>query len=202
MTKDDLDVPVYELKIESGVGGGSISLDRNKEKIDEWVGHSFANRNDYLIENLSQLLERSNIRISAISRITYSDNPGSQTGLRIIISIIKGLSAAHNIGIIGKNLFESIAEFYSVGKETEMIIVLPVKSDVFEFAKYIGQRKIAEGRFESLEELGLKLEKLNNDNFAVFIPFKISDTFESVKNSKSFPSAKIFDLGENLSIYL
>lgn len=204
MNTDELNVPIYELKIESGVGGGSISLVKNKTRIDEWIGHSIAERNDNLIESLSKLLNRNNLRISEVSKIIYSDHPGSQTGLRIIASIIKGLCAPHKIETVGKNLFEAIAEYHSAVQDYETVIVLPVKTNVFELAKYTGKEKTEENRFVNFEELTSELKKLNNFNYAVLIPFKMlgGEELNIIDNMKSFSSIKIIDTGENLSTYL
>lgn len=204
MNTVELNVPIYELKIESGIGGGSISLVKNKLRVDEWIGHSIADRNDKLIESLSELLKRNDVRISQISKITYSVYPASQTGLRIINSIIKGLRAAHNIDAVGKNLFGSIAEFYSADQQIKTIIVLPVKSNTFEFAKYSCKTKIEEGRFVTFNELNSAFNSLNKNDSVIVIPFKMlgESELEIVKNIKNSTSIKLTDSGENLSIYL
>ena len=203
MNKNDSNEPTYHLKIESGVGGGSISLERRTELIDEWIGHSQIERNDYLIKSLSRVLERNNLQISEICKITYSNSPTTLTGYRIITSIVKGLSIAHNIETIEKNLFESIMEFYSDAKEIETIIVLPGNKENIEFARCSGKKNLEFDRSNALDEILSKFELMRVSHCRTLIPVEMfkkakPDVFNKLKNNIS---THIVDLGENLSVY-
>lgn len=87
--------PPYEniiLALETGVDGGSISLFRQGEEIDFWVGSGALSRSEDILDETDKLLVRSRVDRKKIGRVVFSRGPGSYTGLRIGASIAKGLS--------------------------------------------------------------------------------------------------------------
>lgn len=128
----------YELKIESGINGGSFSLWSDGIQNDFLMGDRNAEKSDYLIENVSVLLRKNNAEKSEIKKIIYSDYPVSQTGLKILRSILKGFATVYPVDIDNKNLFDSIWIFFQK-TETEnerKLIVLPSTTTKFEFVLF------------------------------------------------------------------
>lgn len=93
-------MPVFEnkrkitLAIETAIGGGSLSLLEENAEIDFWIGSQEISKAEDLLENISQLISRNNLRKSDIKKIVYSKGPGSYTGIRIGSATVKGLKRA------------------------------------------------------------------------------------------------------------
>jgi tRNA threonylcarbamoyladenosine biosynthesis protein TsaB len=94
------------LAIESGVGSGSLSLLRNGQEVDSWVGTNSISRAESLLEEISKLLTRNEISNNDIDIIAVSNEIGSHTGLRIGLSTVLGLSRAFFCDIRYVSLFE------------------------------------------------------------------------------------------------
>ncbi|MDQ3323304.1 MAG: tRNA (adenosine(37)-N6)-threonylcarbamoyltransferase complex dimerization subunit type 1 TsaB [Acidobacteriota bacterium] len=84
------------LALETGVEGGSISLFRQGEEIDFWVGSGTVSRSEDILEEMNEILLRNDTEKKNIGRVVFSRGPGSYTGLRIGASIAKGLSKSLN----------------------------------------------------------------------------------------------------------
>ncbi len=103
---------VYELAVESGISGGSVSVFLNGKILDFRCGGKPGRKADYLIEDISDILSGRKIEKTKISNIVYSEFPGSQTGLKIGTSIAKGLQIALKAGLKSRNLFDCIFNKY------------------------------------------------------------------------------------------
>ena len=121
----------FTLALETGIGGGSISIFRKGRLVDYSSTDFSVLKVDNLIEKISILMHKGNIKKSALEKILYSENPGSQAGLKIGAAVAKGLSLSLNIGIAGKDLFECILKIDKKQKPAERIIILPVKREDF-----------------------------------------------------------------------
>lgn len=82
------------LAMETGIGGGSLSLLEKNSEIGFWEGTEKIARSEELLSNIAQLLAENNLLKSDIKKISVSRGPGSFTGVRTGISTAKGLQKA------------------------------------------------------------------------------------------------------------
>lgn len=78
------------------------------------VASSFLNRkithSQTLLTMVQDVLTRSALTVADLDGIAVSSGPGSFTGIRIGISAVKGLAAAHNIPCVGISTLRGMAE--------------------------------------------------------------------------------------------
>jgi tRNA threonylcarbamoyladenosine biosynthesis protein TsaB len=122
----------------------SISI-LTKDK--ELSAHSEAknSQSKVILDDINDLLDQSQLSINDIDYIIYGAGPGSFTGVRLALSIAKGLSIAHNIKAIGLSSTLVIAyEAFVRFKANDVSIYQDArKSEIF-FARY----KISNGIIE------------------------------------------------------
>lgn len=81
----------FTLAVETGVGGGSISIFENRTLIDSDVSERNVSRSEELLADINSLLKKNGIAKSDITLIAISNGPGSFTGLRIGFGVVYGL---------------------------------------------------------------------------------------------------------------
>ncbi|MBK7803973.1 MAG: tRNA (adenosine(37)-N6)-threonylcarbamoyltransferase complex dimerization subunit type 1 TsaB [Chloracidobacterium sp.] len=112
------------LAIESAIGGGSIALYSNGERIDGMIGSTLMSRAEDLLPNIDLLLKRNALSISDVNEVVVSNGPGSFTGIRIGLATAMGLAAAGNLRLRRVSALEAIA--WTCGRQGEFVVVLPV----------------------------------------------------------------------------
>ncbi len=106
------------LNIETSTGVCSVSLALNgkllikKESI-EGMGHS-----KLLTVFIEELFTESGVKIGSIDAVAVNKGPGSYTGLRIGVSVAKGLCYGLNIPLISVCSLQSLAYYTSLNVET------------------------------------------------------------------------------------
>jgi len=95
------------LAIESGIGGGSLSILEKGLEIDFWEGAEKIARSEEMLSNISRLLSKNNLLKSDIKKIAVSTGPGSYTGVRTGISTAKGLQKSLRIEFFGISALEA-----------------------------------------------------------------------------------------------
>ncbi len=99
------------LCIETGTTTCSVALSNGNEVLDIIETHDINNNH---AKNLSHfidvLLERQNTQASKLSAVAVSKGPGSYTGLRIGVSVAKGICYGANIPLIAVGSLNSIAQ--------------------------------------------------------------------------------------------
>lgn len=96
------------LAIETGIGGGSISLLAEGSEIAFWKGVDKISKSEDLLSNISNLLSKSNVKKSEIKKIAVSRGPGSFTGVRVGIATAKGLQKALKCECSGISVLEAM----------------------------------------------------------------------------------------------
>ena len=97
---------------------------------DEAYRHS-----ELLTSSIQNILSQNNIDVSGLSAVSVGIGPGSFTGLRIGLSVAKGLCYPHNINLIGISSLKIIAN--SVVKENKNIIsLIKDKGEHYYISKY------------------------------------------------------------------
>lgn len=97
------------LAIESGIQGGSLSILDGTEEIDSWVGTKSVSRSEELLQEISALLLRNNIKKEDIELIAVSNAAGSYTGIRIGLATALGIRRATGCRIKGISVLEALA---------------------------------------------------------------------------------------------
>ena len=102
---------------------------------DEAYRHS-----ELLTSSIQNILSQNNLDVSDLSAVSVGIGPGSFTGLRIGLSVAKGLCYPHNIDLIGISSLKIIAN--SVIKENKNIIsLIKDKGQHYYISKYSNDLK-------------------------------------------------------------
>ena len=141
-----------------------------------------------LLTMIDDILSSLHLNIMDISRIAYSNGPGSFTGLRIGLAAVKGIVFGSNIPIIPVPTFDvaayEIAPF--IEDNSEFVIVNNVNVDELYFAKY---KKKNERETVIVEKLKIILksefDEIANEIESIFGDF----VHEKVTRCSNIPSA-------------
>lgn len=129
-----------------------------------------------MIENL---LYNSKISIKEIDLFACSAGPGSFTGVRIGISIIKGLAFGTNKPCVGVSTLEALA-YNMTGFNG---IICPVmdarRSQLYNALFYTGER-LCDDRLITVDDLNDELENYNKDIYYV------GDGYKLIKSNKTY----------------
>ncbi len=141
------------LAIETSTKFGSIAI--RKGNVEKTLrGNHDQSRSVDLLTSIKSLLFSLNLVVSQLDLIAVSTGPGSLTGLRVGISVARGLALAHQINCIGVGILESLAFStlnYLDGLDREVTaIVSPVRNNWCLQKFLVGQDK-----FESVSEINL-----------------------------------------------
>ncbi len=90
----------YLLNLESSTEVCSVSLSKDRELIDYIENDEGQSHARLLSVFAEDLLKRNNISFQQLSAVAVSKGPGSYTGLRIGVSLAKGICYANNIPLI------------------------------------------------------------------------------------------------------
>ena len=102
---------------------------------DEAYRHS-----ELLTSSIQNILSQNNLDVSGLSAVSVGIGPGSFTGLRIGLSVAKGLCYPHNINLIGISSLKIIAN--SVINENKNIIsMIKDKGEHYYISKYSNDLK-------------------------------------------------------------
>jgi tRNA threonylcarbamoyl adenosine modification protein YeaZ len=96
------------IAIETGIGGGSISILRKGSEIDFWKGAEKISKSEDLLANLEELLIKNEVPKNEIRRIAVSIGPGSFTGVRTALATAKGMQKALMCECTGVSVLESM----------------------------------------------------------------------------------------------
>lgn len=105
-----------ELAIDTSANIASIALSHKGELLSELTWQSTYNHTVELIPNLSYLLKQAKLQPSSIEAIIVAKGPGSFNGLRVGISVAKGMALSLNIPLLGISTLEVEAYPFSYSK--------------------------------------------------------------------------------------
>lgn len=86
--------------IETSSSRSSVALLRGDGKLFSWDGDSGQSHNEELALGIEKILNDAGVQADTMTRIVYGVGPGSFTGLRIGLSVIKGIAHVHKIPIV------------------------------------------------------------------------------------------------------
>lgn len=97
------------LALDTSTTSGSIALVSNGSLVSEWnVGTAGAHAR-WLLKSISNMLDATGTRIGDVDLIALATGPGSFTGLRIGVSVAKGLAWGTGAGVVGVSTLEAMA---------------------------------------------------------------------------------------------
>jgi len=123
----------------------------NENQKFELYDKSFVQHSVSLFDNIEKILKLSTLNIKDCDAIGVVIGPGSFTGIRIGISVVKGLAYALNLPIISINSFELMG-IESKSKPQDYVIIKGVANEIF--VNHNNEMKLME-----FDELKLKLTK-------------------------------------------
>ncbi|WP_372774059.1 tRNA (adenosine(37)-N6)-threonylcarbamoyltransferase complex dimerization subunit type 1 TsaB [Mangrovibacterium sp.] len=100
----------YILHLESSTSVCSVALALNGELVDLMESNEGQNHAKLLSVFAADLLSRNNLRPEQLEAVAVSEGPGSYTGLRIGVSLAKGLCYANQIPLIAVSPLQSMCE--------------------------------------------------------------------------------------------
>ena len=97
------------LSLESSTAVCSVSLSRDGELIDFLESHEGMNHARLLSLYVATILEKNQIGFELIDAVVVSEGPGSYTGLRIGVSLAKGLCYSRQLPLIAVNPLKAMS---------------------------------------------------------------------------------------------
>jgi tRNA threonylcarbamoyl adenosine modification protein YeaZ len=179
------------LALESAVAGGSVALITGKTVIGKWHSRETVSRSEELLARIAELLERSGVERSELSRIAVSNGPGSYTGIRIGLATAMGLASALEIPCVGISLLKAIGN--TADMQNEKIVVLPIGRDGYCWQDFDGSSPGAAGSGK-MDEL---LKAVAEHPAAVILAH--SDAFQDLA-ARSLAVDSVVDLGRDLAV--
>ena len=144
------------LGIDSSVPRGSVALLENNQIISETSLEGRANHSDGLLLTLDRLLSQNRFRIEDIGGFGITTGPGSFTGLRVGVSLVKGFVLAREIPFKGIDTLEAVAGCAKPDSEPICALLDARKKEVYcAFFNYEGShlRRLTEDAAISPEAL-------------------------------------------------
>lgn len=180
------------LAIETGIGGGSISVLEQGIETGFRIGDGKVSRSEDILSTVANLLAESNIEKQHITEIVTSQDVGSLTGLRIGLATVLGLKNAWRVNYRIVSLFESMSVL--AGENIRFVAVFPVGRNNCEWTL------VEERGANSNRETG------TIDVFKIYAENNSSELF--IVHQKLFEHITVIDAdrcinaGENLAYYL
>ncbi len=149
------------------------------EKIFSFIDENEKRHTDDLLVALDDLINKAGLKISDINNIGVCVGPGSFTGVRVAISICKGLSIAVNAKVFQLTNFDC----YFDGFDNQIIVLEG-------FSKFIYTRKIFDGKvIDACEDI---------DAFSGFVKQKHPDAQILVPNEKVQKLLKNYEINAKI----
>lgn len=113
-----------------------------------------------LMEMISTLFNSADVQLKDLSHIAVSIGPGSFTGLRIGLSVAKGLAYGADIPIVPVPNFDALALQISNYLNPNDKFIIANKANMSEF--YVGNYQVTKNYFKRIEEVSL----VSSDEFS------------------------------------
>ncbi len=151
-----------------------------------WEGGNHSSR---LARELKRVITEKSWDFQKLDMVAVSIGPGSFTGLRIGLSLAKGISWSLGIPLKGIPTYEVIRENFSPPSHP-LIIIIPSRKEEFYFFKWVEGRWEVEGEIVSIDELPRMIEE---DSFTLAgegVPLYQEKLREVLRGKRAcFPSA-------------
>lgn len=119
------------LGIDSSTPGCSIALLNNDTVVAEQIADPQPSHSKYLLQMVDQVLKRGESRLDDVDGFAVTIGPGSFTGLRIGVSLLKGFVLATEKPFMGINSLEALATTLNISKHPICTVLDARKSEVY-----------------------------------------------------------------------
>ena len=119
------------LGIDSSTPGCSVALLNNETIVAERIADPQPSHSKYLLQMVDQVLEEGKFRLNDMDGFAVTIGPGSFTGLRIGVSLIKGFVLATEKPFVGINSLEALACTLDAPKHPICTVLDARKSEVY-----------------------------------------------------------------------
>lgn len=185
------------LALETGIGGGSISLYRETSELAFIAGDKSVSRSEDIIFNIRSVLLQAELTLAEIDTLAISRGPGSFTGLRIGLATALGLMRSLEIPCVGVPLIDAIVAAHK--SELPLTVVLPMGKYEVVWKTYLVAPSVnssEQGSVCSIDDIWSAAD------FSMPIKFLVHESLCS-RLPKPFPGAvHLESLGFNLSKFV
>jgi len=151
--------PILAIETSEKLCSAAIMLAEN-----DFIEFSIQRKNihsEKLMDMITILFDNSLVKLNEIAHIAVSIGPGSFTGLRIGLSVAKGLAYGTELPIVPVPNFDALALQISNNLKLNDKIVIANKANMNEL--YVGRYKVTENYFEQTDDTSLQnLEEFSN----------------------------------------
>ena len=144
------------LGIDSSTPGCSVALLNNDTIVAEQIAEPRPSHSKYLLQMVDQVLTEGESRLDDVDGFAVTIGPGSFTGLRIGVSLLKGFVLATEKPFVGINSLEALATTLGSSKHPVCTVLDARKSEVY--AAVFESRK--DGLFSLINENAFAPEAL------------------------------------------
>lgn len=120
------------MAIETAVRGGSVSLLRADEELDQWIGTDEHTKSKNILVEIEKILKRNSCRKKEITKVVVSRGPGSYTGARSGLAIGIGLSKSLDCQLFSVSVLKALLvadETAYIKNVQEIMTVIPYGRD-------------------------------------------------------------------------
>jgi len=119
------------LGIDSSTPGCSVALLNNDTVVAEHVADPQPTYSKYLLQIVDQVLKKGKSRLDDVDGFAVTHGPGSFTGLRIGVSLLKGFVLATEKPFVGVNSLEALAHTLDAPRHPICTVLDARKSEVY-----------------------------------------------------------------------
>lgn len=162
----------------------SVAILHREKILAEYYINSSRNHSNLLLPTIESLVKKSKLKLDRLNLIAVSIGPGSFTGLRVGISLAKGLAFSLNIPLIGVPTLDALSEKVTSGSGEQHLIcpILDAKKNQIYSALY---------RYKNKE-----LKKLTE-----YLSIGFDDLCNLIDEIRKKNKENIIFTGEGVSIY-
>lgn len=218
----------YILNIDTSTSICSVSLSEGNRVLDVKEDYEGRNHAKLLTPFIEEILKENNLSPNELSAVSVSKGPGSYTGLRIGVSVAKGIAYALSIPLISVDTLLIMASGYleenkSLSKK-ENVVLCPMidarRMEVYSALFDSGLSALREVKAEIIDENSYRLimeenqfhifgdgaskcaELLQSENLIISQDFKISSRYMAGLSAEKFEKQKFEDVAYFEPFYL
>ncbi|MEN8191491.1 MAG: tRNA (adenosine(37)-N6)-threonylcarbamoyltransferase complex dimerization subunit type 1 TsaB [Bacteroidota bacterium] len=174
---------------------------------DDFIEFNFQQKNihsEKLMEMISTLIETSGVKLTDLGHIAVSIGPGSFTGLRIGLSVAKGLAYGSDVPLLPVPNFDALAMQLSNSVKFGSQFIIANRANMNEL--YVGKYEVLKDYYKQLEEVKLmNSEDFKNsihENDLVFGNSSLQNSKDIISSPNAFSVAKwSYIFGKDLVTY-
>jgi len=180
---------VVILGIETSTKTCSIALTDGGKIRDETSLHLGLSHSEKLIPLMDEILKRNSMAIKDIDGIAVSIGPGSFTGIRVGVSIARGLAQSLNIPLVGIPSLDGLAFDIGTSREVVCPMIDALRREIYT-ALYVGRKRLTPHQLIGIENW---LERLKDERQTIIFLGEAVDIYEELIKDSLQKKAKIVE---------